>query len=352
LLFSVRDTGIGIPSEKLPLLFQPFSQLDSGLTRRYEGTGLGLAISRRLVEAMGGTLSVESEPGRGSTFHLRVPLELAPAGDQTPGEDAPLPTAPIRPLRILLAEDNPVNQRLAVVLLEKRGHLVTVVVNGRQAVAAVERQTFDVVLMDVQMPEMDGLEATRLIRQRESETGRRVPIVAMTASALKGDRERCLEAGMDEHIAKPIRTSELFAVLARIAGQDDRPCPDRPAEVSGPPATGNGSRDFNAEAALKHVGGDHRLLSELIRLYLTDSPGWLEELRQAVDRRDNDGVRRTAHNLKGALVHFELESAITAAQALEFRGKDANLDGADKALAAMAGELERLRPQLAAYQSD
>jgi CheY-like chemotaxis protein/HPt (histidine-containing phosphotransfer) domain-containing protein len=253
-----------------------------------------------------------------------------------------------RALRILLAEDNPVNQRLAVVLLEKRGHAVTVVPTGLEAVRAVQRTRFDVVLMDVQMPEMDGLEATRRIREVERETGHHVPIVAMTAYALKGDRERCLESGMDEYLSKPIQTRELFAALSRVGLR--REVVDLPKPTLEPLTWPTGPDDFDESAALKHVGGDRRLLRDLIDLFITDSGRWLAEIRVAVQGGDTEAVRRYAHNLKGALVHFELRSAILAAQMLEFLGRDANLDDAGRACQVLERELTRVRPQLEQFR--
>ena len=214
LRFTVRDTGIGIPTEKLAHVFDAFTQADGSTTRKYGGTGLGLAICARLAEMMGGRIWAESIVGRGSAFHFTARLQEAQA---VPASAAP--AAPERPeeplgLRILLAEDNPVNQMVAVRLLEKRGHTVTVAGDGREALRALDAAQFDLVLMDVQMPEMNGFEATAAIRERELGTGRHLPIVAMTAHALKGDRERCLEAGMNGYVAKPIRMDVLVRVIA------------------------------------------------------------------------------------------------------------------------------------------
>jgi len=219
--FTVADSGCGIAPEKLKLIFQPFAQADGSTTRKYGGTGLGLTICTRLVELMGGKIWVESEIGRGSTFHFTSWLEPQSARSAVkPSHSAtaaPLIGATARsqePLSILLAEDHPVNRKLAVLILERQGHRVTPVQNGREALAAVEHQTFDLVLMDVQMPEMDGIETSLLIREREKGTGRHIPIVAMTAHAMEGDREECLAAGMDAYVSKPIRLAELFAAIA------------------------------------------------------------------------------------------------------------------------------------------
>jgi signal transduction histidine kinase/CheY-like chemotaxis protein/streptogramin lyase len=225
--FSVSDSGCGIAPEKLRLVFEPFAQADGSTTRKYGGTGLGLTICVRLVELMGGKIWVESEIGRGSTFHFtaRLHTQSAPATGEPacavveaelPGAAAGCPA----PLWILLAEDHPVNRRLAVLILERQGHRVTSVQNGREALSALEQNSFDLILMDIQMPEMDGLEATLLIREREKGTGRHVPILAMTAHAMKGDREKCLAAGMDDYVTKPIRPAELFAAIAAcVAGR-------------------------------------------------------------------------------------------------------------------------------------
>jgi signal transduction histidine kinase/ActR/RegA family two-component response regulator len=219
--FQVRDTGIGIPANKQEAIFEAFTQADSSTTRKYGGTGLGLTISAHLVARMGGQIWVESEVGRGSTFHFTARFRLSnrpeAAVRATDRMDTwSLPERRRRPLRILLAEDNPVNQKLVVCLLEKEGHAVVVAGNGREALAILERQTFDLVLMDVQMPEMDGFEAAAAVRRSEQETGRHLPILAMTAYAMKGDRERCLQAGMDSYVPKPIHPRELFEAICRL----------------------------------------------------------------------------------------------------------------------------------------
>ena len=228
----VADTGIGIPKDKQGSIFEPFEQADRSITRRYGGTGLGLAIVSRLVELMGGGIWVESpwrkpgsaEPVSGSAFRFHIKLVAArpPAPAASCGME-PL-GAPPRPLRVLLAEDHAVNRRLAKILLRKQGHSVAVAANGREAVALFESQAFDLILMDVQMPEMDGLEATSAIREREEATAsRRIPIVALTAHAMSGDRERCVAAGMDGYISKPIDPRELYRTIQALV-----PLPESP----------------------------------------------------------------------------------------------------------------------------
>ena len=214
---AVSDTGIGVPPGRQAAIFDPFTQADGSTARSHGGTGLGLTISRRLVEMMGGRLWLESPPGRGATFHFTLPVDVR----QQAVEPAPPvereDTAPAHgALRILLAEDNVVNRFLAVRLLEKQGHDVQTVVNGQAAIEAIEQGPFDLALMDLQMPEMDGLEATALIRARERANGGHLPIIALTANAMVGDQERCLQAGMDGYVSKPIDINRLLAEIRRV----------------------------------------------------------------------------------------------------------------------------------------
>ena len=220
----VSDTGIGIPADKHQLIFDTFRQADGSIRRRHVGSGLGLTISASLIDLMRGSIGLESAPGRGSTFSFTVPLSLASGSfpvDDTQNQAVHAPPArpaetAIAKLRVLLVEDNPVNQKLATVILKLEGHEVTVMGDGRAAVAAVREGSFDVVLMDVQMPEMDGFEATATIRAAERDTGQHIPIVAMTAHAMRGDREKCLAAGMDDYLSKPIDVASLRGILSKV----------------------------------------------------------------------------------------------------------------------------------------
>jgi TMAO reductase system sensor TorS len=222
LYFEVTDTGIGIPIEKQSTIFEAFSQADGSMTRRFGGTGLGLTISSRLISLMGGAISVESEPGHGSCFKFTIQAEPAEepfiALDNNAAETSRLPDRhTLHTYQVLLVEDNPVNQRVILRLLEKRGHQVTIAGTGIEALQALIQAKFDIVLMDVQMPGMTGIEATEAIRRTERDSGRHIPIVAMTAHAMKGDKEACLASGMDGYLSKPIRTAELLSALERFA---------------------------------------------------------------------------------------------------------------------------------------
>jgi PAS domain S-box-containing protein len=480
LRFSVTDTGIGIPPEKQAVIFEAFSQADSSTTRRYGGTGLGLAISEQLVELMGGRISVESQPGQGSTFHFTALLELQKPGTEKPparwrtltdlpvlivddnatnrrileevftnwhmrpvavesGEDAlgildeslrgaqpfalvlldghmpgmdgfavaecisqdrryagirvvmltsagqpedvalcrrlgisayltkPIkqselfdvlvsaigqpvgerPRAPERKrsrlarrrLHVLLAEDNQVNQLLATRIFEKLGYDVTVVSNGREALSAVQAGKFDLVAMDVQMPEMDGLDATTAIRAWEKTVGVHMPIMAMTAHAMKGDRQRCLAAGMDTYISKPIRIGELENAIAQLIS------PSKPAEAPRPEGT-QGDSVIDHAALLAGVDGNRRLLRELVRLFLADCPPRLAEIKEAVRRGDAEALRRAAHTLKGSIGNFTAKKAFEVSQRLEIMGRDGDLESASDACVTLEFELTLLSEEL------
>ena len=488
LRFSVTDTGIGIPEEKQRLIFEPFTQADGSTTRKHGGTGLGLAITNQLVEMMGGRIWLESEEGRGSTFHFTARFGV-PRGDlvrreaalpsdlhnlavlivddndtsrhiledltrgwnmrplaassgrealgaltaahergqvfhlalvdvempgldgfalaERIGADPRLSGIPVilmasaghrgdatrcrelgiagylskpisnsylldailtvlgRPaaqgrkllvtrhtlrerrgaLRVLVAEDNEVNRRLAVRLLERRGHDVVGVEDGARAVAAVQEDRFDLVLMDVQMPGMDGFEATRRIRAAEKASGRRTPIIAVTASAQKGDRERCLEAGMDGYVTKPVEAENLYATIERIA-------PGLREEEKIAPPSSAVSPILDARTALSRVGGDPRLLAELARLFCEDRPRILADLKEAVDRADSTRIERAAHRLKGSLSTLAATRAAGAAGTLEGMGRSGDLARIAEAWREMEREMERLEPELDALAKE
>ena len=216
LLFAEHDTGIGLPADKKEHIFESFSQADSTTTRQYGGTGLGLSISARLVEAMGGRIWVESEEGKGSVFQFELALDV---GEEGAEEVATSVDQEISSLKVLLAEDNVVNQRVAMRMLEQEGHTVRVVGDGQQALLALKEESFDLLLTDIQMPEMDGLDLTRSVRANEAEGDTRQTIVALTAHASETDRQQCLAAGADDYLTKPLRKDDLVVLLHRVASK-------------------------------------------------------------------------------------------------------------------------------------
>ncbi len=275
---------------------------------------------------------------------LKIILTAAHAAPTEPGETEASATSrkPCqRSLHVLLTEDNLVNQRLAFRLLEKRGHSVVIANNGREAVDALHHEKFDVVLMDVQMPEMDGFEATKLIRARERDSGGHVPIVAMTAHAMKGDRERCLETGMDSYISKPLVPNELLEAIESLAGPaGDAPSTDPP---SAPHSSSSSSAQcFDRKAALHCASGDMNLLRELIEIFKEEYPIWLTTIRDGIAKGEAKPVQEAAHSLKGTVATFGATGAASLAQQLEAMGRDQNLTGAD----AIARELEQAVSEL------
>ncbi|MGE0824346.1 MAG: response regulator [Candidatus Binatia bacterium] len=514
--FTVKDTGIGLPPEKQRVIFEAFSQADSSTTRKYGGTGLGLAISTQLAVLMGGKIWVESEVGKGSTFHftarlglskvelpkrLTEPVELqdlpvhvvddnatnrrileeiltnwgmkptvvdgaqAALTAMERARDAAKPfalvitdgmmpkmdgfelveqirqhpdlagatimmlssagqhsdaarcrelgvsayltkpikqsdlldavvtvlhtssTEPRKPLlqpqlavpetqhrlHILLAEDNAINQRVTTGILEKRGHTVVVVGNGKEALAALENEAFDLLLLDVQMPEMDGFETTREIRRRESQLSvvrgqlsgrqnlpeesrlttehwplatRRLPIVAMTARALKGDRERCLEAGMDGYVSKPLQAQQLFEVIAGLI-------PSLAEAGEGTPRqTAPTESVFDRDEALDRVDGNTALLRELVGLFFDEIPGLLATIHESVVHRDVKALERAAHTLKGAVSNLSAKDACSAALRLEMLGYGGDLTDVEEVYADLEKEITRLRSALTALREE
>jgi PAS domain S-box-containing protein len=341
LRFEVADSGIGIAADQQAAIFEAFTQIDASPTRRHGGAGLGLAISARLVELMGGRLRLDSRPGRGARFWFELVLGRAAsrrgpdraAAEPRPATDHVAPAE--RPLRVLLAEDNPINQRVATSMLEQRGHAVEVVADGRAALAAVLRGGCDVVLMDVQMPELDGFEATRRIRRaRPADEGPR--IVAMTAHALQGDRQRCLDAGMDAYLAKPFSASALYAAVERSAG---------PAAAGTDPAAAT-APVLDREALEARTRGDRGLAAELVDIFRASTPELVAQMRAGLDADDATGVVRAAHSLKGAAAMLAAEGVRAAAYRLEMVARGESLSGAAEALTALEDSLERLQPEL------
>jgi CheY-like chemotaxis protein len=285
------------------------------------------SLSRAILKALG-TAAPESE-----LQPLREPT--VSSSDRAPRSRGGM--------RILLAEDNPINQKLAISLLRKEGHQVVLADNGHQALTALEDQAFDLVLMDVLMPEMNGLEATAAIRAKEKGTGRHIPILAMTAYAMKGDRERCLAAGMDGYIAKPICRTELLEAIARTcsAGAEDRPLP------TGSPQR-HPSEDWDWSEALAEAGGDKQLLAETATLFLEVCPRWLAALRTAINEQNQDKVQFAAHVFQGGLTALALEEAAEPALWLEAMARQGDLSAAEQAWSTLVQAVKRATPALAA----
>jgi PAS domain S-box-containing protein len=504
--FAVSDTGIGIPEDKRAKIFGVFEQADSTTTRRFGGTGLGLAICTRLIQLMEGRVWLDSEVGRGSTFHFTARFGRAPAdaisepplepaqlrglrvlivddnatnrqimqemlanwemvgtavssgtealetlqsahdagqpfrlmltdvnmpgmdgfalaaavqqdprlsdtmimmltsgdraGDITRCRDLALAGYILKPVKqselldaivmalgvtkvdddeaaaersradfsgsldVLLAEDSPVNQKLVIGLLERQGHRVTVVGTGKQAVRMLEGRSFDLVIMDIQMPEMDGLEATKAIRARESRAGTHVPIVAMTAHAMKDDRDRCLAAGMDEYIAKPVRAKHLFETIYGVVAAARRASAAKESQrqTQGPPLpTPTGSEpprpalvdndgDVDLGEALTSLQGDAELLRGIIEAFLQETPTLLGDLRSALADQDIESLRRTAHTLKGALGHLHADRAAAVARQLECRAGEGGTADLERLIVQLESEVVRLTPVLLHYK--
>lgn len=301
LLFSVRDTGVGIPPERLSQIFVPFEQVDGSITRKYGGTGLGLSIVGRLVQMMRGRIWVESEVGVGSTFHFTVQLpaaEAPPAPADHEDHEVSLPA-----LSVLVVDDAHANRLLAERMLEGQGHTVTLAEDGLIAIRQVTEQLFDLILMDMQMPNLGGLEATRRIRELESQLNRpRTPIIALTANVLADDRQACLDAGMDDLVTKPIHRPTLLNVMAKHWRQRD---PDRP--------------ELAARFAdiLDRVDGDWALLFELIESFRVDAPKVLGHITTAAHFSQVAGVSDWSHRLHGSVSIFGDSPLVAELQQIE-----------------------------------
>ena len=307
---TVADTGIGMTPQVQARIFKPFAQADGSTTRQFGGTGLGLAIARELAQLMHGEIRVHSAPGRGSEFRVR--LNLPHTATPEPRALARQTTGPLAPIRsfagctVVLAEDNPVNREVAEALLARYGVNVLVATNGAEAIEAVARHPCDLVLMDCQMPEVDGFEAARAIRHKEAAVKhggvgvcRRLPVVALTANAMKGDRERCLAAGMDDYLAKPFSAGQLGDILERwLAPAQDQPDPAA-VDLAGP---AQGGLDCAALENIRETmpGDGDQLLRRVVRRYLDDCPRLIAMMRKAATSGDTDSLGRAAHSLKSS----------------------------------------------------
>ncbi len=330
---SVKDSGIGIPSEKLEAIFESFSQVDSSTTRKYGGTGLGLSIVRRLVAMMDGKIWVESAVDKGSTFHvgLRLPIVSEGSAPQAAGHTA-LAEGQGRPLAILLAEDSEVNQYVMTRILREGGHTVVSALDGRQAVEAVRNQAFDIVLMDIHMPDLDGEEATRMIRQDERATGGHIPIVALTAMAAKDDMDRYLAAGMDGYISKPVKAETLLAYLARFAAEAALPA------AAGETAGGEAAPVFfDRKKALARCSNNENVLRNAAAMFADGWESKRKKAREALAHGDLAALAEFIHKMNGEFSLLGADGLSQRAQVLE------------KAAREGGGDLE---PQLAALEDE
>ena len=342
---TVRDTGIGMTADQIVNLFQPFTQADSSTTRRYGGTGLGLSISRQLVELMGGEIRVESEPDRGSVFTVTVPLSRGGLPDE-PVEtlDPALITKVLSGRQVLVVEDHAINQQVARELLQRTGMVVTIAGDGLQAVAAVSTGQFDIILMDIQMPVMDGYEATRLIRRYYSED--RLPIIAMTAYADREERDRCVQSGMNDHVPKPVMPDRLYACLVRwlqpSAGENAaQPLPvnsllqrgDLPESLPGV-AVAAGIAALRGNATLYR-----RLFGELVRTHGEDA----SLIGAALTAGNPDQAMKLVHALKGAAAALVAHRVHQVATELEAALKHDRRDTADHLLPRLTEALAEIQ---------
>ena len=351
--FAIADTGIGIPSDKLRAIFDPFVQADGSTTRKYGGTGLGLAICSRLVELMGGQIWVESELQHGSTFHFTgdfawheqprasalLPEDHSLIGSRVPEWDTrKSDPRPFRSLRVLLVDDNTFNQRVGVLKLQKLGHRVQVSGCGQETLRLLSQEHFDVLILDLQMPDMDGFEVTAAVRRKEEKSSH-LPIIAMTAHAMKGVREQCLAAGMDGYVVKPIRDHELWREIQAVVPTNDGPPPlEEQDRIS--------CSALDRAAALAQVGGNVALLRELVEVFRSDCISLREDLRNALRLKDAPRLIRAAHTMKGMMKFFAAETATATASRVEMLCSSGDMDKAAETVLALEEEVDKLLPML------
>lgn len=367
----VADTGVGIPKDKLESIFDKFTQADGSITRRFGGTGLGLTITKRLVEMFGGRIWVESEPDKGSSFYVRIPYEVAPKIKTTENENRNgnaelVNVAGIVP-EILLVEDNAVNQKVVLAILSKRGFRVDVANNGLEALEKLEKKQYQLVLMDLQMPYMDGIEATKKIREDQSKA--QLPIVAMTAHAMNGDREKCLEAGMNEYVSKPINPTTLIHTILHLlntdgsTGETTRSLGEVPAaETANASATDtNASRmpasvapsgnEFTSGDAIDRTlaatltDNDSSLFEGMLLLFLQMAPERIEKMQSAMGRQDVATIEREARKLRTSAERIAAVTIAEAAKNLMAAAKDEKPDEMAANLTQLHLQIQRLNRQ-------
>jgi PAS domain S-box-containing protein len=355
--FSVLDTGIGIPLDRQADIFSPFTQGDGSTTRLYGGAGLGLSISKQLVTLMGGEIGVESAPGKGSQFWFTAVLEKQPCKPAAAGPsafEAAVESRGKRLARILIADDNITNQKVALTILKKLGYRADAVATGKETVASLRRVPYDLILMDCQMPEMNGYEATAAIRDPQSAiANREIPTIALTAHAMSGEREKCLAAGMDDYIANPVQPLALAAVIEKWLPASEPDDGDRgpgrgfvPGDGLGPEARGLGEREqpaavspqvFDEAALLERVMGDREVAGAIIGAFLEDVPEQLTGLQSSLSAGDNAAALQQVHRIRGAAATVGGVALQRAALATEENGRAGDL----RAMAAQFCELQQ-----------
>jgi signal transduction histidine kinase/CheY-like chemotaxis protein/HPt (histidine-containing phosphotransfer) domain-containing protein len=332
MVLDVVDTGAGIPAEKVPLIFEKFTQADSSISRKYGGTGLGLAITKRLVELQGGQIRVESRVGRGSTFTVEIPFETAPAAEQTAEtrpERAPVVPA-AKPAKLLVVEDNAVNQRVVLAMLRKKNYAIDVANNGQEALEKLEQaaEPYNLILMDVQMPVLDGLETTKAIRRNND--WNYLPIVAMTAHAMIGDRERCLQAGMNAYISKPVQQAGLIAIIEQYL------------------ASGTGQSTVSKASGVERIltekmmQQDRALVNEMLRLFMEVAPDRLQKLETAAARGDAATLAEEAKRIAAAAEHIASANLTQLARSIEDAAAQGNFQAVKADLDALRREIQSL----------
>jgi len=358
ILFTVRDTGVGIAPDKLDMIFMPFRQADGSVTRRHGGTGLGLTICRQIVELMGGSIWVTSEPGRGSTFYFTI---CAAPGDpdKAIGDRRPLDETRTggEPLRVLVVEDNPVNAKVARVFLSRLGHAAALAETGAKALDMLAAESFDLVVMDLEMPEMDGIAAARAIREgRAGERNRDIPIIAATAHALSGYSAECRAAGMNAFLPKPLDFKELAAVVGdaggRWAAQKAAAVPSegaagpQPGEAMLSPAGETDAAILDTDGVLDRLNGDAKLYRELCGIFVQEVPAALGNLAAAVARGDAQAAAGLTHHVKGALGAVGAHAARDAAAGLEAAARSGDAERMLWLMQELSAQTAAVRPQI------
>jgi signal transduction histidine kinase/CheY-like chemotaxis protein len=370
LAFAVSDTGIGIQPEDQERIFNEFTQADASTTRNYGGTGLGLTISRRLVEMMDGKIWVESRPGSGSTFFFTICMKL-PSGTEIEKRE-PVRIAPSgfakRALRILLAEDTPTSQKLAEYILKKRGHTVEIAQDGQQAMDLIERKKYDVVLMDIQMPVMDGYQTTAAIRALPDRTKAAIPIIAMTAHALNDDAARCHAVGMDAYVSKPIHAEEMIELVELLGESDSGPEHQTQGEENGDSqfrihtaallqnaedgqvSRGKAVPAFNLEEAVSRCFGKYDFFLDMRGSFLAEVDDVLIAMRNARLQGRIDEVQRIAHRLKNTVLYLGAQPAMSAIVEIEAAAKSGQPAVLEEASNVLEKQLDHLKSSLISFQ--